>query len=526
MRVLGVRDADVLTRVSEYVPQVVKYVEKIIERGYAYESNGSVYFDVQAFRKGGHPYAKLRPWSAGNEDLLAEGEGALAGGGSEKRNSSDFALWKGSKPGEPFWDSPWGKGRPGWHIECSAMASDLLGENFDVHSGGEDLAFPHHDNEIAQAEAFFDCKQWVNYFLHAGHLNIDGLKMSKSLKNFITIRQALELSSPRQIRLVFLLQSWDRTMNYSDEALKEAAVKEKRLKEFFLGTRAVLRKGVSGNQHWSDSDRNLHQELLSTQSVVHERLCDNFDFSSATARIFDLISKANTYMNTDPANVKTPLLGRVAGYINRILKVFGVVDNDSFGILTSGSEAGGDRESIIAPFVDSISEFRQEIRSIARSQNHKEYLEVCDVFRNQKLVTLGVRLEDKVEGSVWKLVDPAELKEEMEKKAEQGDQKAKEKAASKLAARKKDLEALEKALRPPASVFEDEKDQYSQFDADGIPTHDKDGVELKKGPLKKLKTKYDKQKAAYDKVQKDLAADPEMLQKLRKVIADLELLAS
>merc|ERR1719321_782990 len=131
-----------------------------------------------------------------------------------------------------MWDSPWGKGRPGWHIECSVMASDIFGESLDIHAGGEDLKFPHHDNEMAQSEAMMGCSQWVNYFWHAGHLHIEGLKMSKSLKNFITIRQALEYHSARQLRLMFLMQPWDKGMNYSDQAIDKAKMEEKKFKHF------------------------------------------------------------------------------------------------------------------------------------------------------------------------------------------------------------------------------------------------------------------------------------------------------
>lgn len=186
---LNIQRPNVLTRVSEYVPEIVDFVKKIIENGFAYEVDGSVYFDTIKFDKtDGHNYAKLEPWSAGNVKLLQEGEGDLSKDLIGKKTSSDFALWKKSKEGEPAWDSPWGLGRPGWHIECSVMASDVLGQRLDIHSGGIDLAFPHHDNEIAQCEGYFNCKQWVNYFLHAGHLHIEGQKMSKSLKNFITIQ--------------------------------------------------------------------------------------------------------------------------------------------------------------------------------------------------------------------------------------------------------------------------------------------------------------------------------------------------
>jgi cysteinyl-tRNA synthetase len=154
----------------------------------------------------------------GDAALMAEAEGALSSGfEGEKRQAADFVLWKRSKAGEPAWSSPWGEGRPGWHIECSAMASDLLGDRVDLNAGGADLKFPHHENQMAQCEAHYNCCGWVNYFLHSGHLQIEGRKMSKSLKNFVTIRQALGTHTARQIRLMFLLQPWDKPMNYSDQ---------------------------------------------------------------------------------------------------------------------------------------------------------------------------------------------------------------------------------------------------------------------------------------------------------------------
>lgn len=229
MELLNVRVPDVLTRVSEYVPQIVTFIEKIIDNGLAYAANGSVYFDVAAFDKG-HHYAKLVPEAFGDMKSLNEGEGDLCVSEdrlSEKRSPNDFALWKSSKSGEPWWNSPWGKGRPGWHIECSAMASDICGPKLDIHTGGVDLKFPHHDNELAQSEAHFNSQEWIKYFLHTGHLTIAGCKMSKSLKNFITIRDALAKHTASQLRLAFLLHSWKDTLDYSDNTMEMATQFEK-----------------------------------------------------------------------------------------------------------------------------------------------------------------------------------------------------------------------------------------------------------------------------------------------------------
>jgi cysteinyl-tRNA synthetase len=215
MRQLNVRPPTVITRVTEYVPEIVAFIEKIIANGFAYEADGSVYFDTKAFTEAKHVYGKLEPWATEDLEKAAEGEGEWAQEQKQqqqaykKRSVKDFALWKKSHVGEPSWDSPWGKGRPGWHIECSAMASEVFKQpTIDIHCGGVDLRFPHHDNELAQSEAHFCNHQWVNYFLHTGHLSITGRKMSKSEKNFITIAEALEKYTSRQIRMLFLLHKF------------------------------------------------------------------------------------------------------------------------------------------------------------------------------------------------------------------------------------------------------------------------------------------------------------------------------
>ena len=235
VRSLNCLEPDEITRVTEYGPKIVDFVEKIKQNGFAYvTSDGSVYFDISAFENAHNKYARLEPWNRNDTELQADGEGALTKKSSEKRSDADFALWKSSKPGEPSWPSPWGKGRPGWHIECSAMASDKLGSRMDIHSGGIDLAFPHHDNELAQSEAFWLDKshehqhQWVNYFMHMGHLSIQGSKMSKSLKNFTTIREALAKGdwTPRGLRIVFLMGGWREGIEITDDVVKSGSAWE------------------------------------------------------------------------------------------------------------------------------------------------------------------------------------------------------------------------------------------------------------------------------------------------------------
>lgn len=514
MERLGVRPADVYTRVSEYVPQIVEYVEKIISNGFAYVCDNSVYFDTAAFdAHPSHDYAKLVPTAKGDLTLIAEGEGALGDKPASKKSNCDFALWKASKPGEPSWDSPWGPGRPGWHIECSAMASDILGSNFDIHSGGIDLAFPHHDNELAQAEAHFDCKQWVNYFMHAGHLHIDGLKMSKSLKNFITIRQALEHFTPAQLRIVFLLQGWDRTMNFSDQFVDEAITKEKKLKEFFLEVEVHLRKGTAGKQVWNTTDRVLHEDLLASQSLVDSALKNNFDFPTAFQALFNLVSKVNVYMSSHPA-LRTPLLRKCAMYVHKMLTIFGVVNSDSLKMTTSSSQCS-DTQNTLSPVLDCLVEFRKQIRTLAIAEGNHDILKLCDQFRDQSLPPLGIRLDDSQLETVWKLVDPAEYMEEI--KAQEDARSAKE-----LSKKKSRVKILEKLIASatqssvePKSLFLSHSDSFSAFDSDGFPTHDAEGEQLAKKKIKKLRSQLAKHEKDYMKLQACLASDPDYVGSLR-----------
>lgn len=337
MRALNIRDPDKLVRVSEVVPQIVDYCKVIIDRGFAYESNGSVYFDTQRFANAeGHFYAKLVPGAYGDQKLLQEGEGDLSIGADrlrEKRSQADFALWKASKPGEPAWPSPWGMGRPGWHIECSVMASQECGPVLDIHTGGVDLKFPHHDNELAQAEAYFGHSHWVRYFLHAGHLTISGCKMSKSLKNFITIREALARHPASRLRLAFLLHSWKDTLDYSEETMTLAASFERLFADFFFNVARAVEEGedddaTAENGHAAKGPVEEFAALVATfDDRLREALCDNLDTRRVLLLAQEAVSAANVHLGAAP-RVRGDVLAdlrRLAASIARHLDVFGVV---------------------------------------------------------------------------------------------------------------------------------------------------------------------------------------------------------
>ncbi|KAM8814082.1 cysteine--tRNA ligase, cytoplasmic [Rhynchonycteris naso] len=499
MEALNVLPPDVLTRVSEYVPEIVNFVQKIVDNGYGYASNGSVYFDTVKFASSeSHSYGKLVPEAVGDQSALQEGEGDLSISAdrlSEKRSPNDFALWKASKPGEPSWPCPWGKGRPGWHIECSAMAGTLLGASMDIHGGGFDLRFPHHDNELAQSEAYFENDCWVRYFLHTGHLTISGCKMSKSLKNFITIKDALKKHSARQLRLAFLMHSWKDTLDYSSNTMESALQYEKFMNEFFLNVKDILRApvDVTGQfEKWEEEEAELNESFYKRKTAVHEALCDNVDTRTVLEEMRALVSQCNLYVAARKAARRRPnraLLESIALYLTHMLKIFGAIEEDSsLGFPVGGSGSSLDLEGTVMPYLQVLSDFREGVRKIARDKKVPEVLQLSDALRDDILPELGVRLEDH-EGlpTVVKLVDRETLLKEREekKRAEEEKRRKKEEAARK----KQALEAarLARMRTPPSEMFLSECDKYSRFDENGLPTHDTEGKELSKGQVKKLK---------------------------------------
>lgn len=519
MQKLNVLPPDVLVRVSEYIPEIIAYVQKIVNNGYGYVSkDGSVYFDTIAFENSpNHFYAKLVPEAFGdNEELMKnmrESEGELSMSNlQEKRNPTDFALWKASKSGEPYWESPWGKGRPGWHIECSAMSSSVCGPSLDIHSGGFDLKFPHHDNEIAQVEAYYDSSHWVNYFLHCGTLRIAGLKMSKSLKNFVTIQEALKRYTARQLRILFLMHNWADVLDYSASSMERALQFEKITNEFFLLVKDYIRRyyrpdSNEGYQKYGIRELQLMDEFFKIKADVNRALCDSIDTRTAVEKIRELIGLGNAYILEMERQGTIPnclLLRNIAAYITWLLKVFGAIPYSceiGFPVETSDSVLYGggpstSTETVLMPYLTALAEFREKVRNIAREHKIAGILEECDRLRDEILPELGVRLEDRASQTCVKLVDRETiLREQKQKKAVE---------AAKAAERERKLKEREEreAMKriPPTEMFKtgEESLKYSKFDEKGIPTHLANGEEVSKKQRKKLEKLYDARAKAFE----------------------------
>ncbi|XHF99958.1 hypothetical protein AWENTII_003437 [Aspergillus wentii] len=542
MRDLNVLDPDELTRVTEYGTEIANFVEKIVENKFGYVTDdGSVYFDISAFEAAGYPYARLEPWSRSDNKLLAEGEGSLASKTTDKRSKSDFALWKSSKPGEPSWSSSWGKGRPGWHIECSAMASARLGQQMDIHSGGIDLAFPHHDNELAQSEAYWahvhnhdhahSHDQWVNYFLHMGHLSIQGSKMSKSLKNFTTVREALERKewTPRSLRIVFLLGGWKDGVEITEDLVNAGNSWEDKVNNFFIKVKDPAALQGSG------ADSSLGAALEAAKNTVHENLCDSFNTSGAMYTISDLISK---YNSADKSTLNPKDVEATAQFVTSIVNTFGLngtatADSKEIGwsgidipeearaflyplstirdslrqaarsstgvsseevakIIASGSAPEEVPESA-KPYATVLSDFRTKVTSLDQSDNiGKEILSLCDKVRDIDLFDVGIYLEDR--DSQPALIRPVtrELIQAREEKAA----KALQKQAEKEKKEREALERLEKGKLSHLEMFR--TNEYSAWDQDGLPTRDAAGEEIAKSRSKKIRKDWERQKKLHE----------------------------
>lgn len=507
MAKLNVLAPTVTTRVSEYVPDIIAFVDKIIANGYAYAvPDGSVYFDTVKFENDpNHDYAKLQPWNKGSLELINDGEGSLStGNGGSKRSSADFALWKASKPGEPAWESKWGPGRPGWHIECSVMASDLLGSVIDIHSGGVDLCFPHHDNELAQSEACFNNKQWINYFMHNGHLHIQGQKMSKSLKNFITIEEALQTYSARQLRLVFAFGNWDKPIDFKDSLIAEVKAYESTLSKFFTTVRALntdykhsLSQGAYISKRVTDAEKQLLRDLATAQTDAHAAFCDNLATPAVLRVLQDLVSKTNLYIQstvTGATELRIEPVIEITRWIVKILDILGFeARQDRLGWVDAGSGSGSggvaSTEDVALPYVKVLSEFRDTVRQLAKNKAvPAEFLSTTDTLRGE-LVKMGISLDDRPNGgALIKFLNETEKEEflrQQEAKKQQAIEKERKKQEQAAANQKKEQERLDKMKISPKDLFQD-RTLYSEWDEQGVPTKTAAGEEVTKSMRKKL----------------------------------------
>ncbi len=285
---LGVHDATIHPKATENMQQIIELVQTLIDKGYAYESNGDVYYRTLKFKD----YGKLSHQPL--EDLQA---GARIAVGEHKEDPMDFALWKAAKPGEPAWESPWGMGRPGWHIECSAMSNRYLGKTIDLHCGGMDLQFPHHENEIAQSEAANGC-EFVHYWLHNGFLNIDNQKMSKSLGNFFTVREAATAYGYETIRFFMLSAHYRSPLNYSRESLEQAQAALDRLYTARDNLDFLCENGEDGPM--TAEEQKVADSLPTSRERFQTAMDDDLNTADAMGVLFDLVRTVNTALEGKP----------------------------------------------------------------------------------------------------------------------------------------------------------------------------------------------------------------------------------
>ncbi len=376
---LGVRPADVYPRATQHVQDIIDLIQRLFDRGFAYESGGDVFFDVMKFPD----YAQL---SGKNLDQLMSG--ARIAVDPRKRNPLDFVLWKASKPGEPKWQSPWGEGRPGWHIECSVMSMKYLGETFDFHAGGQDLIFPHHENEIAQSRAATG-KEFARYWLHNGFLDIHGEKMAKSTGNFITARELADMYRTAAIRLFFLQKHYRSPIDFTEENLDAATTSMGRIANSYHRIVEVAgeQAPVFAEEQVAGSDRPVHflRTLQQLRQEVIEAMDDDFNTPAAIGKIFDLVRETNRFIESGIQDEKER--GVVAA-ARLVLDEF----DDFLGIVDrSGSIYNMEQ---IDRIVQIILKLRQRFRQ------EKKYA-LADEMRAQ-LAEAGIVVEDGPQGPVWR----------------------------------------------------------------------------------------------------------------------------
>lgn len=378
---LHITEADVKTKASEYIDKIIEFVERLIEKGYAYKTEkGDVYYSVRKFKE----YGKL---SHRNVDDMLNGVRIELEEG--KKDPIDFALWKSAKPGEIYWESPWGKGRPGWHIECSVMALDTLGQTIDIHGGGRDLLFPHHENEIAQSEALTG-KKFANIWSHCGLIKINGEKMSKSLGNSLTIREALKKYDYETIKYVMFSKHYGSDVDLSDN---DYSLAENHLNYFYTSIKEI-------NKYIKD---NLVKEYDVKDDIADsiipkfvENMDEDFNTTASIANLYNIFKYANNIMKTSKDKTKEDIaniLRKILKNVHEVYSVLGLFDQNPDEYITKLKnkylkELNIDEENI-----------KQEIEKRAKAKQNKDF-EKADKIRND-LEAKGIILKDSKEGTLW-----------------------------------------------------------------------------------------------------------------------------
>lgn len=390
---LGVEKVEVYPRVSEHIPEIIEMVRVLVEKGHAYELSGDVYFDIRSFSE----YGKLSQRSP--EEMMA---GARVELNDKKKDPMDFALWKAAKPGEPSWDSPWGKGRPGWHIECSAMSLKYLQPGLDFHGGGTDLVFPHHENEIAQSEAFSGKEPFVRYWLHSAFINIGNDKMSKSLGNFVTIREACEKFTAKAVRFWILGTHYRNPLSFGEEELRAAARGLERLEnarqnwQHLLTTDGIAGKSVDQAVSTEPKEGQDVEERTAEANKLKdlaekakkrfvEAMEDDFNTALALGVLYELVRDVNKWCLAEDFTltpVERPALSAALSVLNHYGEVLGIWFDEA--------EEGGISDREIANLVEERQKARAE-RDFQKADQIRE-----------RLKELGIVLEDTPQGVRWK----------------------------------------------------------------------------------------------------------------------------
>ncbi|MBE0427954.1 MAG: cysteine--tRNA ligase [Nitrospirae bacterium] len=385
MDMLGVGRADVEPKATEHIAEMINIIKGLIDKGYAYEAEGNVYFSVDRFSE----YGKLS--KRNREEMIA---GARVEVDERKINPLDFALWKRSKEGEPSRESPWGPGRPGWHIECTAMSIKHLGETFDIHGGGADLLFPHHENEIAQSEAYTG-KPFARYWVHNGFITIDREKMSKSLGNFFTIKEVLDKFDPEVVRFFLLSTHYRSPIEFSDEQLREAESSIDRYYSTVIRVEDFIERANNLKDELSNAGKIFENRLISFRQNFEQAMDDDFNTALALGHVFELIRETNRFLDKRPSGLKDGELllktGELLSEAGNILNIFNKTPREWYLSLMKLKNIGITEKDIS----EKISE-RQGARK------HKNW-NLADAIRKE-LEDKGIILEDKKDRTDWKVM--------------------------------------------------------------------------------------------------------------------------